>query len=123
MEQERIEEGLQHCLLLDDFDFFKVIVNHLKEEKLCLAALYLARGFGLDWEERYNKYFKLAVEALYEIVLNEDWMDKAILEQLSLNPSKHNLYRDTSAIFYKIDHVVGYDPIFVFCCLRFSQRL
>ena len=46
------------------------------------------------------------------IVLNEDWMDKAILEQLSLNPSKHNLYRDTSAIFYKIDHVVGYDPIF-----------
>lgn len=67
MEQERIEEGLQHCLLLDDFDFFKVIVNHLKEEKPCLAALYLARGFGLDWEERYNKYFKLAVEA------NPEW--------------------------------------------------
>ncbi len=45
-------------------------------------------------------------------MLDEDWMDKAILEQLSLNPTKHNLYRDISAIFYKIDHVIGYYPVY-----------
>ena len=46
------------------------------------------------------------------IVMEEDWMDKAILEQLSLTTTKHNLYRDISAIFYKINHVVGYYPIY-----------
>ena len=46
------------------------------------------------------------------IVMEEDWMDKAILEQLSLTTTKHDLYRDISAIFYKINHIVGYYPIY-----------
>ena len=72
MKQDYIEDGLHHCLKLDDFDFFKVIIKDLIQEKPSLAALYLARAFGLDWEERYNKYFKIAVETNPEWAIAKD---------------------------------------------------
>ena len=46
------------------------------------------------------------------VMLNEEWMDEAILEQLSHNPSKHNIGRDIVELWYKIDHVVGDYPVF-----------
>lgn len=75
MEQFTFELKLQFCLQMDDMNLFKEILEDLKKEEPFLAALYLAKGFGLDWKERYNEYFKVAVETNPEwaTVKNEDY--------------------------------------------------
>lgn len=67
MDQFTIEKKLQMCLQLDDMDYFKEILEDLKKEEPFLAALNMAKGFGLDWKERYNEFFKVAVE------INPEW--------------------------------------------------
>lgn len=75
MEQFTIEQKLQFCLQMDDMNLFKEILEDLKKEEPFLAALYLAKGFGLDWKERYNEYYKVAVETNPEwaTVKNEEY--------------------------------------------------
>ena len=75
MEQFTFEQKLKFCLQMDDMNLFKEILEDLKKEEPFSAALYLAQGFSLDWKERYNEYFKVAVETNLEwaTVLHEEY--------------------------------------------------